>query len=325
MDQKHVLDQLDLRVACALQISGRSTWGELSAVLDVSERTVARRAQRLLDYGLVRIIGTIDTQRIGWGNPVLLRLRCEPGATLEVGRLLADRPDTRTVMLTSGSADCFVEVIPPTDDDLRELLLHTLPRLGVIGGRSTYTVLKFFTAAHNWHAHTLNPQEVEALRNPTLPEFGQGDRTDVLAEGDRPIVETLAAEGRIPVNVLARRLNLSPATASRRINGLIGRGVVRIRAELQPSLFGLSAEALVWMRVRPQNVEAAGQLLKQHPAVRTLIAATGEHQLFAHVVLGGRRELYEFITGTLGSVDGVQDVDVTDTLKALKRGGLVSP
>ena len=317
------IDGMDLQVASALQISGRATWSQLGQVLHVSERTIARRAQRLLDSGTVRIIGTVDTQRVGWGNPILLRLRCKQGATLKVGRLLAERSDTRTVMLTSGSADCFVEVIPRAQEDLQKLLLETLPRLGVISNRSTYSVLKFFTAAHNWHAHILQPDQVYALRHQGLPEFGSSDRTDLLAEGDEPIVLALAAEGRIPVNALARRLNLSPATASRRIDSLLNRGAVRIRAELQPSLFGLSAEALIWMRVRPQYVEEVGSLLRDHPAVRSLLATTGEHQLFAHVVLRGRNELYHFITQTLGELQGLHDVDVTDTLKAVKRGGLI--
>lgn len=318
-------DELDLRVACALQVSGRASWGRLAAALHASERTVARRAQRLLDYGTVRVLATVDTQHIGWGDPVLLRLRCEPRATVRVAQTLAQRADTRTVMLTSGSADCFAEVVPANREQLQELLLDTLPGLGVAASHSAYSALRFFAAAHDWNANLLAPGEVARLRGRSLPQLGEWETVESLDDIDRAIVPTLAANGRIPVTVLAARTGISPATASRRIESLIDRGIIRIRAETNPSLFGLKAEALLWMRVRPQYLEAAGLALSTQPAVSSLIAVTGEYQLFAHVLLGGRRALYEFITQTLGGIAGIRDVDVTDALEAVKRGGMTFP
>jgi DNA-binding Lrp family transcriptional regulator len=323
MKETGSITELDRQIACALQISGRASWARIAGVLGVSERTVARRAQPLLDDGTIRLIGTIDTRRIGWGDPILLRMRCEMGGTRRLAEWLAERSDTRTAMVTCGSADCFAEVVPRDLDALQDLILQQLPELGVVTGCSTYSVLRFFTAAHEWHAGLLAPDQVAALRPVGLPQFAEPDSHEPLREGEAAVVHALAADGRVPTGVLASRLGLSPATASRRVESLLRRGVVRVRAEVKPSLFGLTTEALLWLQVRPRHIETVGLHLASHPGVRTLIAVNGDFQMFAHVVVSGRRALYDFLTGTLGSLEGIRDVEVTDVIDTVKRGGLL--
>ncbi|MFJ3393448.1 AsnC family transcriptional regulator [Leifsonia aquatica] len=48
-------DELDSRIAAALQANGRASWGLIAKVIDAPVRTIARRGQRLLDVGAVRV------------------------------------------------------------------------------------------------------------------------------------------------------------------------------------------------------------------------------------------------------------------------------
>ncbi|CAG7613195.1 conserved hypothetical protein [Actinacidiphila bryophytorum] len=314
---------LDRQIACALQVNGRASWARIAQVLGVSERTVARRAQPLLDSGVIRVVATVDTQRIGWGEPVLLRLRCRPGTTRDVAQALADSRETRTVMLTEGSTDCFVEVVPPHQDWLRELLLDRLPGISAVAAHHAHSTLRFFRAAHEWHTQALDGQQTGLLERKGLPPFAAVDDVARLSDEEEQVVHALAANGRLPIGTLATRVGVAPATASRQVDGLIRRGVVRIRAEVDRSLLGLPTEALLWLRVGPSHLERIGQALGEHPAVRMVVAVTGDYQLCADLFLGGRWDLYEFLTRTLGAFDGIIDFEVLDVLATIKRAGLV--
>jgi len=81
------LDDLDRRIAAVLQIDGRSTWRQAARLLaGTSESTVARRAQSMLDAGIMRVNGLADPIRCGFGHPVLLQLSCEVGTAAEDAR-----------------------------------------------------------------------------------------------------------------------------------------------------------------------------------------------------------------------------------------------
>ncbi|MEU8225057.1 Lrp/AsnC family transcriptional regulator [Kribbella sp. NPDC048915] len=323
MKRSDTFSDLDRQVACALQVNGRAGWAQIAKVLGVSERTVARRAQPLLDSGTIRVVATVDTQRIGWGEPALLRLRCQPGATRGVAMALAESRETRTVMLTEGSTDCFVEVVPPHQDWLREFLLDRLPGLSAVAAHHAHSTLRFFRPAHEWRTAALSEQQADALERKGLPPFATADGVASLSAEEEKVVHELTANGRIPVGTLANRVGVAPATASRQIDSLIGRGIVRIRTEVDRTLLGLPTEALLWVRVRPSDLDRIGQVLSRHPAVRMAAAVTGDYQLCVDLMLSGRWALYQFVTQTLGAFDGIIDFEVLDVLATIKRAGLI--
>ncbi|MER7185249.1 Lrp/AsnC family transcriptional regulator, partial [Streptomyces hyaluromycini] len=67
------MDPLDLRVIAALQVNGRASWRSVAQALGEGERTVARRGTRLLESGLVRVVGLEN-----FAETVVVRLRCRP-------------------------------------------------------------------------------------------------------------------------------------------------------------------------------------------------------------------------------------------------------
>ncbi len=124
---------------------------------------------------------------------------------------------------------------------------------------------------------------------------------------------------------LAGELGVSQATASRRLAGLLEQNVVRVRADVAPSLFGLSTEALLWLNVGYRHLDAVGRALAERPEVMTLVSITGDHQICAHLAVRDPHHLQGFLTGVVGGLDGVGDIDVTVLLETFKRGGFVVP
>ncbi|GAA3935814.1 AsnC family transcriptional regulator [Streptomyces gulbargensis] len=310
---------MDRRIAAALQLHGRAPWDQIAQVLDLPERTTARRGQRMLETGQVRVVGLLDTQLIGRPAPVLLRLRVETGHAWNIAESFCRLTETRTVLALLGTFDHFVEVIPESHDSLRTLLFDGMPPQ--VRSSSSHPVLRFYTGSHEWNTGTLTAAEESALRQPSRAPFG-ARRGEVRPHPDElRMAELLAQDGRMSTTRLAAELGVSQATASRRLSSLLEQDVIRIRADVAPSLFGLTTEALLWLNVDYRHLDTVGRTLAERPEVITLVSITGDYQICAHVAVRDPYHLQDFLTGVVGNLDGVGEIDVTVLLEVFKRGG----
>ena len=93
-----IIDKLDRRIIHALYVDPRAPFSRLSQVLGSSEQTIARRYRRLFDARVLRVVGQLDSQRLGRSDWAV-RIRCAPGSAPAVATRLAERPDTAWVQL----------------------------------------------------------------------------------------------------------------------------------------------------------------------------------------------------------------------------------
>ena len=82
------IDDLDRRIIQALYVDPRAPFSRLSDVLGSSEQTIARRYRRLFDGHVVRVVGQLDSQRLGRSDWAV-RIRCAPGSAPAVATKLA--------------------------------------------------------------------------------------------------------------------------------------------------------------------------------------------------------------------------------------------
>ncbi|GAB2915800.1 Lrp/AsnC family transcriptional regulator [Nonomuraea fastidiosa] len=314
------MDVLDRRLVAALQVSPRASWGEIGRAVGEHERTVARRLQRLMADGVVRVTAIYDDLRTGHGRPVHLHVQVRPGSVPEVARALAARNDTRSVYALTGAADIGCELVAPTREDLHHILSAEVTGIDGVLQTQTQVVLHTFRTVAEWHAPYLTEREVAELRPPPPPEPLLDE--EGLTPLEKEIAELLAADGRIAFTTVAERLDVSVPTARRRLTSLIERRLLLPRAEVEPALLGLEVEAMLWLKVRPHGLDSVGQQLAAHPDVRYCAATTGTHSLIVQVVAAHEAALYRFMTGVVGKYDEITDVDLTLITRAYKRGHL---
>ena len=307
------LDPLALRITEALQVNGRASWRRIAEVLDEPIRTVARRGAALLEDKTVQVVGLTAL-----APTHLLRVQCRPDAVESVARLLAARPESVFVYAMAESAEVIAE-IGIEFDSLPGVLGVSLD--GVLSYRLT-PVLQYFRTVAEWRAGVLTPAEVAALELPDVPP--EQVRTGlVVDEVDRVIIDALVADGRTPFETIATLAGFSQATARRRIDQLMQRGLVRIRAVVDPALLGLPVEALLWIRCAPQHAEYIGTTLARSPLVRYAAMVMGEYPVVADVTARDIAELRAFLAD--GPWEGRAElVHSILLLQTFKRGGVVT-
>ncbi len=144
------VSELDKRIIEHLQEDGRRPFTRIAAELGVSEAAVRARTNRLVEGGIVQIVGVTDPLRLGFGQMAMIGVRCEADRLLEVAEKVATFPEVDYVVLTAGSYDLLIETV--CEDN--EALLHFLAeRLGGVAGvreTETFLYLRMVKQTYQW-------------------------------------------------------------------------------------------------------------------------------------------------------------------------------
>ena len=127
------MDALDNRLIELLRIDGRFSNIKMASHLGVSEGTVRRRVQILLNDNIIRVAAIPDPAKLGFGTSALVGLQVNPGLVNKVSEQLTRLSDVHYVAETTGAYDIFIWVAVPSTPELATFLRSTIGSIdGVI-------------------------------------------------------------------------------------------------------------------------------------------------------------------------------------------------
>ena len=315
----HSLSETDRRITAAMLASPRASWRTVGRVLDISERTVVRRAAPLFHDKTLRATAVRNPVWFPDLIPLALRIRCRPNQISAIAATLARRPDTVWVDILGGGDEICTILFLDGPDARNSLLLRDLPATPAVQSWTSHILLRVFPAAFDWSGGLLTEAELAGLR-PELPT-----PRSTLQHIDQALIATLVEDGRASYTDLARRADTTALTARRRLEALVGDQVIRLATEVDLARLGIRTEALLWITVAPGGLEETGRQLSRHPQVRFASATTGSANLLVAVAAADLNALYHFLNDTIGALPHVTTLEVTPILSGVKRTGLVRP
>ncbi|MEU0929866.1 Lrp/AsnC family transcriptional regulator [Streptomyces malaysiensis] len=318
---RHDLDATDRRITAVLLASPRASWRRVAEVLGVSERTVVRRAAPLFHDRTLRATAVRNPARFPHLIPTVLRIRCRPNRIATIATGLARRPDTIWVDILGGGDEICVVLFVNGRDARNKLLLHDLPATAAVQSWTSYDLLKVFPVGFAWSAGVLSREESGQL----WPSADAPAGTFTPLPDDEALIDALVEDSRMTYGELARRTGRTPRSVRHRLDALVEGHVVRLATEVDLSLLGVHAEALLWITADPGALEETGQLFSRHPQVRFTAATTGSSSLLVAVAATDLSALYTFLTATVGALPHISGLEVTPILAGVKRTGLVRP
>jgi DNA-binding Lrp family transcriptional regulator len=320
------IDALDRRIIQALYIDPRAPFSRLAEVLGSSEQTVSRRYRRLFDGRILRVVGQLDSQRLGQSDWAV-RIRCAPGSAPTVAAKLAQHPDTSWVQLTSGGTEIFSTIHSRGGAQRTPMLLSQLSVGRQVVDLEAYCLLHLFATGLSTPPglSDLNRGEIAQLLSPAR-DMPSTDRPKAkLQDSDWPLVQALAEDGRASYRLLAMRSHWHESTVRRRVEELIASGVLFFDLDLASDAFGFHSQALLWMSVAPTNLRDVGQALASRPEFPFVAATTGSTNLVAALLCRDDRSLYEFLTGEVAALDGLTHIETSPVVRAVKMHATVTP
>jgi Lrp/AsnC family transcriptional regulator for asnA, asnC and gidA len=135
------LSDLDKRIIEHLQADGRRPYTQIATNLGVSEAAIRARTNRLIDRGILQVVGVADPGKLGF-QQALIGIHCDPGRLVAVAEALAALPEVDYVVMTTGRYDILIEMVSEDNEGLLRFLTERLQAIDGVRDTETFTYLR---------------------------------------------------------------------------------------------------------------------------------------------------------------------------------------
>jgi Lrp/AsnC family transcriptional regulator for asnA, asnC and gidA len=109
---------------------------------------VRQRVQRLLETGIMQIVGVTDPLMLVFSRQAMIAIKCE-GDLEKVADHLADMDEIDYVVITAGSFDILVELVCESDDQMLEML-NRIRSVPTVTSTESFVYLKLRKQTYTW-------------------------------------------------------------------------------------------------------------------------------------------------------------------------------
>ncbi|HEY7522049.1 MAG TPA: Lrp/AsnC family transcriptional regulator [Candidatus Limnocylindrales bacterium] len=141
---------LDKRIIEHLQQDGRRPFTQIAADLGVSEAAVRARTNRLVERGILQVVGVTDPLKLGFHLQAMIGIRCEAEKLLSVSDAVAAYPEVDYVVIAAGSYDLLIEVVCEDNESLLRFLTERLRTIDGVRDTETFVYLRMVKQTYQW-------------------------------------------------------------------------------------------------------------------------------------------------------------------------------
>lgn len=143
-------DSLDQKIISLLQLDGRMRNSAIARELGISETTVRKRLDRLVDENIVRIMAVPSPQTIGLTHSAIIALSCDLEQLDAIAETLSSLPETRYLGYAAGANDLVMECFFYSHEHLLDFLTKRIAELPGVRHTETSVVLKVAKFSYEW-------------------------------------------------------------------------------------------------------------------------------------------------------------------------------
>lgn len=139
MEKNHTtLDDLDFAILSCLQKDGRMSFTEIADQLNVSVGTARTRLNRLIEEGIISIVGRVDPEKVGFRAYAHIAVYIRPATLKEpVAQEISRKSEVSFLASTSGDYDLEVDVMCQSNNHLVEFVNEISTIEGVYQTKTT--------------------------------------------------------------------------------------------------------------------------------------------------------------------------------------------
>jgi len=147
------MSALDQEILRHLQEDGRRPFTQIAAELGVSEAAVRARTNRLIERGVLQIVGVTDPLKLGYDQMAMIGVRCEGDQLLAAAEAISALPEVIYVVVTAGSYDLLVETVCEDNEALLGFLADRLRKVPGVVSTETFVYLRIVKQIYQWGTH----------------------------------------------------------------------------------------------------------------------------------------------------------------------------
>jgi len=146
------VSDLDKRIIEHLQEDGRRPFTQIALDLGVSEAAVRARTNRLIERGVLQVVGVTDPLRLGFHQMAMVGIRCQSDRLVAVAEELAAMPEVDYVVITAGTYDLLIETVCEDNEALLRFLAERLRAIEGVRETETFVYLRLVKQTYQWGA-----------------------------------------------------------------------------------------------------------------------------------------------------------------------------
>ncbi len=144
------VSELDKRIIEHLQQDGRRPFTQIASELGVSEAAVRARTNRLVERGILQIVGVTDPLKLGFQQMAMVGIRCERDRLVSVAEAVSAFPEVDYVVITAGTYDVLIEVVCEDNAALLDFLAEKLRAIEGVRDTETFVYLRMVKQTYQW-------------------------------------------------------------------------------------------------------------------------------------------------------------------------------
>lgn len=288
------VDAIDRALIDGLVADGRASYTALAQQVSMSQAAVKARVIRLIDDGVIHILGRIDPRALGYGEFAFSMVKVD-GPVGPVAERLAGMDEAAFVVVLAGPDGLFVE-LRARDAEHLGTAIEQVRADPQVRGLDTAALLAY--VKQDWSQIGGGPAGAGHRPGPPRRDI---DSTDIR------LLEHLATDGRATFTDMAETSGMSHAATRERVLGLIAAGVVTVQTIVSPGIRGVRGYAGLLIETdgpaRPVATEIAAR-----PDVALVATVLGRFDLVVELGYRDEAHLAELLDA-VRSVDHVHQVD----------------
>jgi len=183
------MDEMDRQIVNLLRSNGRRSNVEIARELGVSEGTVRKRVDRLVETNALRIVGLADPSSVGLNLRALIFVTVQLARVEAVGALLCEMPEVLSVYRVIGEYDLVMEAAFETDANLLAFLRDRVATIPGVVATKVGHVPQVLKQSHEWAIPEPPPPVILVVDDdPDFCEF-----TRLVLESDGYVVQSASS------------------------------------------------------------------------------------------------------------------------------------
>lgn len=141
------VDDIDRGIIGILQPEGRLPFAEIADRVGVSEGTVRQRYRRLVQSGVLQVVGVADPFKIGFSSMAMIGISVaiQGGRSIDdVAQEIATFSEVSYAVMSTGTFDLMVEVITKDANEFALFLTERLHRVEGVNRTETFMLLRVY-------------------------------------------------------------------------------------------------------------------------------------------------------------------------------------
>jgi DNA-binding Lrp family transcriptional regulator len=312
----NIMDTLDQEIIMNFEANGLLKSTDLANSYRVSERTIRRRINKIIDKKLVKLVVVPNFISLGCRAWARIGIKVAPGAIGRVGSLLVANHSIYFVAYTLGRFDILISVYFDTIDKLTHFVNSELTKIkGIL-----YTETMLLASPRKYNLFSWPAPDIKNDKK-TLKTYykTKAQHTNFqLTELDQRILDVLIKDGPTDTKNLSSKIDIGEGTIRKRLKNMWHNEVYRI--EVIPSSYALEYEiqATIGITIDSPFPHKIIDSILQYPAVYLASASLGRFNIVIAVRYRKTDLLNQFVTEGLTSIPGIGSTETFLHVRSLK-------